>query len=193
MIVKSLAAFVFRADPGLGIGREVQARNVAGIGLIPSGRKEPQFVFCDGPAKASVHVVQSLEASRIRESECLEPACQIVALEAAGGTVQKKSAVEVVTAGARNEIALHADARRVSRVPGNLDVDLLEQQRRQRLIGPAAIAHHVSDFQSVDHLNFITCRASVCAELRLNRRSRRAADVYNSSAAAHCDSHHCRR
>ena len=101
--------------------------------------------------------------------------------------------MKTIASRARNEIALHTDRWRVAAVAGNLHVNLLEQQRRQRLIGPSAIAHHVSDFQSVDHLNFITCRASVCAELRLNRRSRRAADVYNSSAAAHCDSHHCRR
>ena len=100
--------------------------------------------------------------------------------------------MKAVTAGARNEITLHTDARRVSSVPGNLNVDLFEQQRRQCLIGPAAVAHHVSDFQSIDHLNFVSRGATVRTELRLHRRPRRAANIHDSGAASDRDSDHHR-
>jgi len=79
--------------------------------------------------------------------------------------------VETVPAGTRNEIALHAYAWRISRVSGNLDIDLLEQERGQSLVGPAAIAHHISNSQAIDHLDFIARRAAMRAELRSDRRS----------------------
>ena len=127
LIVESLPAFVLASDPGLRIQRKVQTRDVAGIGLISSGGEKPQFVFCDRTAESAVDVVHVLQARRIRQAECLQAAVQVVTLETTRRAVREKRAVKTVAPDARNQIALHADARRVAAVPGNLNVDLFEQ------------------------------------------------------------------
>src|SRR5207253_9097764 len=109
LVIEYLPSLVLSSNPGLRIERKVQTRDVAGIGLISSGGEEPQFIFCDGTAESAVDVVHVLQAGRIRQTECLQAARQVIALEATGGTVREKRAVKAVAADARNQVALHTD------------------------------------------------------------------------------------
>ena len=59
----------------------------------------------------------------------------------------------------------------IAGLPGELHVDFVVQQRRQRLLRPAA-AHHVADTHAVEHLHFVAAGAAVRAELRADRRAR---------------------
>ena len=157
------------------------------VGLIPLRRVEPQAILDERPADRSVHVEERLQARRRGQAQPLEPAGEVAGLQPGSRSVRQDRARKRVAAGSRNRVARDADRHRVAALSGQLHVDFVVQQRRQRLLRPAA-AHHVADAHAVDELHFVVAGAAVRAELRADRGARRAADVL-AAADGHAGHH----